>query len=1175
MSSTNRQNRLLLAEDWKKVYQSFRNAEFKSYDFDNLRRTMISYLRQNYPEDFNDYIESSEYLALIDLIAFLGQNLAFRVDLNARENFLELAERRESVLRLARLLSYSPKRNQCANGLLKFESIATSEDIVDSNGTNLASQTILWNDPSNINWREQFEKVLNAALPVNSPVGKPIKKDNVEGVPTDQYRFDASNSDVPVYTFSKNVDGKNMQFQVVSTDVNSGVISEEAPLPGNNLAFLYRDDGRGPGSSNSGYFAHFRQGTLDQGTFNVTSPSTNQSISLEATNINNTDLWLYKLNSIGAEEEAWTKVESVEGNNIVYNSLRKNVRNIFGTLSKTQDKVDLIFSDGTFGNLPQGSFRVYYRTSINDQYNIVPSDLVAISVSIPYTSKTGNPEQITLSLELKYTVDNATISETNASIRENAPSTYYTQNRMVTGEDYQVSPLGISQEIIKTKSVNRTSSGISRYYDLLDSTGKYSSTNLYGADGIIYKDKFTEKKTFTFTTKTDVQGVIANIITPILSQKQMLNYYLTNFPKTLVADLGAKWKQTTTTTNQATGSFVDVQNSTLQVGTFTSSALKFIEAGTLLKFVAPTGFHFMSNNSHALMQGNADHPNAITYKWVKVISVTGDGRTDNADGTGPIILNDIIPSNAILSELRPKFGKTLLSDVQSQIVDQVFAYKTFGLRYDDNLRQWRMITQNNLDITSEFSTGKTGDVTDQQLDSSWLLLFETDGEKYTITSRGQRYIFESNEEIRFYYDSTSKIFDNKTGQIIKDKINILSINTQPDSTSAFTVDYPWEVSKEYRDGDGYIDSKKVEVTFFDSDSDGVVDDPETFVTVVDEDTNPLTKYIFQKKYTTSDGIEDYKYMDNSSNAVQVKQSESVVGALSSYTDGQVFYLVTEGVFKMYSSTAGTLALTTDYKAYVGRDGLKFHYVHSADDDSRIDPSSSNIIDTYLLTRTYDTNFRQYLDGTITNKPLPPSSDNLFNNYGAEINKIKSISDDVIYHPVKYKVLFGAKADAQVQANIKIVKNPDQVVNDNDIKARVISAINEYFALENWDFGDSFHFSEMATYVMNQVAPDLVNIVIVPKQDSQGFGSLYEIKSESDEVFISGATVDDVTIIDAITASKLKASGEVVTGTTTTTSGVTSGSSYTSGTTSSSSSSGTTSSSSSSGSSGSGSSGSGY
>src|SRR6056300_1586288 len=142
MSSTDRQNRLLINQDWKRIYQSFRNADFQSYDFDNLRRTMINYLRQNYPEDFNDYIESSEYIALIDLIAFLGQNLSFRIDLNARENFLETAERRESVLRLARLLSYNPKRNQAANGLLKIESVKTTENIYDSAGVNLGGLTV-------------------------------------------------------------------------------------------------------------------------------------------------------------------------------------------------------------------------------------------------------------------------------------------------------------------------------------------------------------------------------------------------------------------------------------------------------------------------------------------------------------------------------------------------------------------------------------------------------------------------------------------------------------------------------------------------------------------------------------------------------------------------------------------------------------------------------------------------------------------------------------------------------------------------------------------------------------------------------------------------------------------------------------------------------------------------
>ena len=160
MSSSDRQSKLLVTEDWKRIYQSFRNAEFQSYDFDNLRRAMINYLRQNYPEDFNDYIESSEYLALIDMIAFLGQNLSFRIDLNARENFLETAERRESVLRLARMLSYNPRRNQAANGLFKFSTIKTSESIFDSTGINLQNTVIKWNDQTNTNYFEQFTKIL-------------------------------------------------------------------------------------------------------------------------------------------------------------------------------------------------------------------------------------------------------------------------------------------------------------------------------------------------------------------------------------------------------------------------------------------------------------------------------------------------------------------------------------------------------------------------------------------------------------------------------------------------------------------------------------------------------------------------------------------------------------------------------------------------------------------------------------------------------------------------------------------------------------------------------------------------------------------------------------------------------------------------------------------------------
>ena len=146
MSASTRQSNLFAAEDWKKVYQTFREADFQSYDYETIRKSMVDYIRTYYPEDFNDFIESSEYIALIDLISFLGQSLSFRADLNARENFLETAERRDSILRLARMLNYYPKRQQISRGLLKITGVSTTEEIFDSNGNTLRDVTINWGE---------------------------------------------------------------------------------------------------------------------------------------------------------------------------------------------------------------------------------------------------------------------------------------------------------------------------------------------------------------------------------------------------------------------------------------------------------------------------------------------------------------------------------------------------------------------------------------------------------------------------------------------------------------------------------------------------------------------------------------------------------------------------------------------------------------------------------------------------------------------------------------------------------------------------------------------------------------------------------------------------------------------------------------------------------------------
>jgi len=1147
MSSTDRQNRLLLAEDWKRVYQSFRNADFQSYDFDNLRRTMVQYLRENYPEDFNDYVESSEYLALIDLIAFLGQNISYRIDLNARENYLELAERRESVLRLARLLSYNPKRNQPANGLLKIQNIRTTEEVRDSNNVNLQGQTITWNDPANSEWYEQFIKVMNTALPVNGTFGRPAKKSVIANVDTEQYRFSSTNTDVPTYQFNKNIDGRAVRFEIVSTDITD-TVEEEAPFPGNNFAMLYRDDGKGPTSSNTGFFSHFRQGVLDQGVFTINDYASNQAVAIETPQINNSDVWLYSLDSVGNEKELWTKVESLQGSNIIYNSLNKDNRNVYSVLTRVDDRVSLVFSDGVFGNIPTGQFKTYFRTSLNERVIITPKDFRGIAITIPYLSKRNKLESLTVTYNLQYTVDNSTNSESTESIKQNAPTTYYTQNRMVTGEDYQIAPLGINQQIVKVKSVNRVSSGISRYFDLVDATSKYSQTTLYANDGVVYKEFQTKKDGFSFTTRTDVEGAVENTIIPILSDKKIRNYYFDKFNKIITRDLGVNWVQTTKDTNICTGYFKNIEDVPSTLGRFTGSILSLVKVGSLIKVIAP-GYvakvnpadidtstnHF--NSKGELVNGTVKLLGDSYYKWVKVVRINGTGFEPKDDGSGAVILNDIIPSGAILFEIKPPLANNLESGVKQQIIDQIFSYNTFGLRFDQVAAEWRIVTENNLSLGTGFSAGKTGNVTNQNLDASWLVLFETNGERYTITYRSMRFVFESDNEMRFYYDSTDKIFDNKSGKIIKDSVTVLNINTQPDNPAPFTQDFNWEIVDAYRDIDGYIDSKKLEVSYYDNDEDGVVDDADLFEEIVKPEINATNKYIIFEKITTADGVEDFNYYPNNNDTIIILNSKTEVAPFSTYDDQQIFYYIDTDVFEILDKTTLKLNITANYKARIGRDNLKFRYIHAASSESRIDPSASNIIDMYLLTRNYDNNFRLWLLEQSQTKPLPPSSDQLFIEYGAQLNKIKSLTDEIIYHPVKYKILFGNDADQELKATFKIVKNANKVLNDNDIKTKVITAINQFFALDNWDFGETFYFSELSGYVINELAPDVSSFILTPVQEDQNFGSLYEIKSEADEIFISGANVDNVEIIDAITASRLKATGSVVTKSTTINAGI--------------------------------------
>jgi len=88
------------AESWERAYLAFQNVNFAAFDFDIIKQSMIDYVKLYFPEDFNDYIESSEFIAILELFAYVGELLMYRVDMNSHENFIDTAERKQSILSL-------------------------------------------------------------------------------------------------------------------------------------------------------------------------------------------------------------------------------------------------------------------------------------------------------------------------------------------------------------------------------------------------------------------------------------------------------------------------------------------------------------------------------------------------------------------------------------------------------------------------------------------------------------------------------------------------------------------------------------------------------------------------------------------------------------------------------------------------------------------------------------------------------------------------------------------------------------------------------------------------------------------------------------------------------------------------------------------------------------------
>jgi hypothetical protein len=180
--------------------------------------------------------------------------MAFRVDLSARENFIDTATKESSILRLSRFLGYEPRRSISASGLLKIDSVRTNQTIYDSSETNLANTTVSWGATANADL-EKFLYILNSALSAGNQFGTPVKTGTIDTVPTDIYNFNNVTQQNIIYSYERKINNSSVPLEIVSPTISTdNKIVESYPNPTRNFTLVYRNDGLGNASVNNGFF---------------------------------------------------------------------------------------------------------------------------------------------------------------------------------------------------------------------------------------------------------------------------------------------------------------------------------------------------------------------------------------------------------------------------------------------------------------------------------------------------------------------------------------------------------------------------------------------------------------------------------------------------------------------------------------------------------------------------------------------------------------------------------------------------------------------------------------------------------------------------------------------------------------------------------------------------------
>ena len=1017
------------AEAWQSVYQAFNDINFTAFDYNTIKQSLLDYVKLYFPENFNDYIESSEFIAILEIFAYVGELLAYRIDLNAHENFLTTAQRKESILRLAKLISYSASRNIPSRGLIKITSISTTETVLDTLGVNLANRVIRWNDQSNTSWKEQFLLVLNRVLSQEFGTVKPNDRVQIDDVLFELYPLDNVPLSNGVSGFSTTVAGTSLPMELVPVSLSTeNGIFEKRPENNSLFTILYGSDGLGDTSDTTGFFCLLKQGKLQKIVTDFDGVTPNQTYDILVNNINDTDVWVNNIDTTtnetiddgsvpGHKSGEWVEVDLAHAQNIVFNTNSNRHKYEINTLN--DDNIRFIFGDGEFADIPSGRFDIWFRTSDNSDIVVPQNSVINQPVSISYVDNVGSTQTFSFTVSLINSLQNAAPSEDIEHIRSVAPAVYYTQDRMVNGRDYNTYMLQ-DPSILKLRSINRTYAGDSKYITWHDPRETYENVKMFGDDLLLY---FKEDTTsVTINNVSDLGILITGYIQPLLASTDIFTKLIS--------------------------SGISESNATRRL--FTSTEL--LNLGNELTLIGAGGYVYLSYD----ISLTPNQWNTLGTGILNLITIQKDVLDPNTWYISHV--TDRLISESQTTKFWNTNSTNIIVDYDSLIPGQD---TIVVLKANDKHSRDRSLSRNyEYNVIGQELVGIN--LPDANLpDIHRLNVLPVDTNKDNIPN-----------DMDLYEILNPKITATATGVIT---LPIYYIVGEGDVTVTGTT-------------------PMVNPTHW------------TEVGTVGTPSNQITITSLNGNTNVTITVKDYVYFNRLSNLDEWVPQPATIDNINLYIQDDIAFP---------HPNPNQL-----WKRYNGRNSLNFAWFHKATSYRLIDPAASNIIDTYIITRGYYTQLRQWLNGITTVTPDLPTPLTLRTDYGYMIDN-KMISDTMILHPGKIKLLFGSRAIPTLQATFKVIRPSTKALTDNQVKNVVVDTIKTFFDINTWEFGETFYFTELATAIHNALPSEIDSVVLVPKSSSNQFGDMFQVIVREDEILQPDISVIDVEIVTSYNTQNLR------------------------------------------------------